>query len=93
MVNFILIRNCSIFSSVKLYPAICNYSLFKKLGGKFAFTRETPTVDPNEVESRRQSANARRKDKKAAEEFELEELNKHNSNGIMTEVRVVKDRR
>lgn len=44
LLNFILVRNCSIFVSIKIYPSICNYSLFKDLGGKFTFTRDVPQL-------------------------------------------------
>lgn len=41
LLNFILIRNCLIFLAVKLYPSLCNYSLFRKMGGKFQFERDS----------------------------------------------------
>lgn len=40
LVNLILIRNCLIFLAVKSYPSLCNYSLFRKMGGKFQFERD-----------------------------------------------------
>lgn len=74
--NFILIRNCSIFASIKIYPAICNYSLFKKLKGKFKFTRDVPSaIGPSiDFESRRRSTETKRRLKEKANGFELEEL-------------------
>ncbi|CRL07557.1 CLUMA_CG020522, isoform A [Clunio marinus] len=74
--NFVLIRNCSIFASVKIYPAICNYSLFRKLGGKFEFTREVPSpIGPNiDFESRRRSSDIKKKRRKDGEDFEMETL-------------------
>lgn len=41
--NWILVRNAAIFLAVKIYPALCNYSLFRKLGGEFRFHREVKT--------------------------------------------------
>lgn len=84
-VNMILIRNCSIFVSVKVYPLICNYSLFKKMNGKMEFTREVPTAlgGPVNFENNRRKSlekkNKRLRDKK--NEHELEVLNKK-SNGL-----------
>lgn len=77
-VNFILIRNCSIFASVKIYPAICNYSLFKKMNGKFKFTREVPPVLGTKIdfEKRRKSSDSMKKRKKDGNDFELETLHK-----------------
>jgi hypothetical protein len=47
LMNFVLVRNCTIFVSIKAYPAVCNYSLFKKMGGVFSFTREVPQLLKN----------------------------------------------
>ena len=88
-VNLILIRNCSIFCSVKIYPAICNYSLFKKMKGKFKFTREVPTAIS--YENRKSLTFPRRREKKE-NEFELETMNKE-ENVLMTDIKVIKDRR
>lgn len=81
-INLILIRNCSIFASVKLYPAICNYSLFKKLNGKFKFTRDVPPVlgSPIDFQNKRKSFDEKKKKLKDGNEFELETLHK-NKNG------------
>lgn len=76
-VNLILIRNCSIFASVKLYPAICCYSLFKKMNGKFQFSREVPSIISREKSftSKQKSFEERKKKLKQheeeAESFEL----------------------
>lgn len=79
--NFILVRNCSIFVSVKLYPAICNYSLFRKLDGKFEFTREVPQRDTTEFQNKRKSFESKKSRNKIEENhFELETLNKKRSN-------------
>lgn len=43
LINLILIRNSAIFLVVKIYPALCNYSLFRKMGGEFRFNREVKT--------------------------------------------------
>jgi len=40
--NFVMVRNCSIFASIKFYPAVCNYSYFRDVGGKFTFSRDIP---------------------------------------------------
>lgn len=83
--NFVLVRNCSIFVSVKIYPALCNYSLFREMGGRFRFTREVPSAlgPPIDFESRRKSFQMKKKRRKDADdELELEALNgaaAHNS--------------
>jgi hypothetical protein len=101
-VNLILIRNCSIFVSVKFYPAICNYSLFKKLNGKFEFTRDVPLALPfrnsTNFESPRRSHNAKKVSKRnGSVEVELEALNKGseengNSKGNEKEIEIVVNR-
>lgn len=72
-VNLILIRNCSIFASVKLYPAICSYSLFKKMNGKFKFSRDVPSIisRPKDTATKRKSFEKLRSSHEEAETFEL----------------------
>ncbi|XP_070501479.1 uncharacterized protein [Chironomus tepperi] len=56
--NFVMVRNCSIFASVKFYPAICNYSYFRDVGGKFTFSRDIPQLlrsSPKTFERRNES--------------------------------------
>lgn len=85
-VNLILIRNCSIFVSIKLYPAICNYSLFKRMGGKFEFTREVPSPVGPAVDFERR-ASARVSARKIAENgHELEALNRNGKKAFVTDV-------
>lgn len=101
MLNFIMLRNCSIFCSIKFYPAICNYSLFKKMGGKFQFSRDVPSVigPPVDFESKRKSfeTKGKRQKKGEANEFELEQLHKKKgnelSNIVQPELEIVIDRR
>jgi hypothetical protein len=77
-INLILIRNCSIFVSFKIYPAICNYSLFRKLDGKFKFTREVPSAtNPKNVDNRNRYFKT--KQNQNEENLELEILNKKES--------------
>lgn len=85
-VNLILIRNCSIFMSIKVYPAICNYSLFKRMGGKFEFTREVPSPVGPPVDFERR-ASARVSARRIAENgHEMEALTKNGKKAFMTEV-------
>ncbi|CAG9810538.1 unnamed protein product [Chironomus riparius] len=61
--NFVMVRNCSIFASIKFYPAICNYSYFRDVGGKFTFSRDIPQFlrnSPKTFERRSQYAERRR---------------------------------
>lgn len=84
-VNLILIRNCSIFVSVKIYPAICNYSLFKKLNGNFEFTRDVPSAlpfrEPIDFERRRRSQYEKKISRRNESlQLEMESLNKEKDN-------------
>jgi hypothetical protein len=81
--NFILVRNCTIFVSVKIYPAVCNYSYFKVNGGTFTFTREVPqflrssprTFDRKSFDEKRRRRSKNKRDN-LEDVHELKELTK-----------------
>lgn len=93
--NFVMVRNCSIFASIKFYPAVCNYSFFRDVGGKFSFSRDIPQLLRNSpktferrserIESKRIS---RKKEKQETENVhELQELKpKENFEGKKQEI-------
>jgi hypothetical protein len=75
-VNLILIRNCSIFASVKIYPAVCNFSLFRRMNGRFEFSRDVPNPIGPPIDFNKRKNHKHNKKKKYAEsnhtELELE---------------------
>lgn len=99
--NFVVVRNCSIFTSMKIYPAICNYSLFLKMGGKFEFTRDVPSPlgsEPIDLEKRRKSLESKRRRRKDEVEdaVELERLHGKNEGRVFSKqiiAEVVKETR
>lgn len=68
-----------------------NYSLFKKMGGKFEFTREVPSpIGPSiKFENRRKSFETKTKRKKLEKnEYELEKLNKNYESPKHIEIKI-----